>query len=140
MGYGCSESPSGEIRFCRDDAFASGERSLTGAWVHHRSPKKGRRRGANESAKEWHEEHWQRIHQPDWYQRRADLQSARGHRCESCGVDDVPLQLHHVTYEHLWNELDEDLMLLCDRCHESVSRKYRLPPDSGSLPGSPRLF
>ena len=41
--------------------------------------------------------------------------------CERCGnkVQGV-VQLHHLTYARLGNELDEDLLALCASCHTSL--------------------
>lgn len=38
--------------------------------------------------------------------------------CEGCGQN-IPLQLHHLTYERLGRELDKDLLALCERCHRT---------------------
>ncbi len=37
--------------------------------------------------------------------------------CERCGSK-IILQLHHKTYENIFNEKDEDLELLCRKCHK----------------------
>ena len=37
--------------------------------------------------------------------------------CERCGVDGEELELHHVTYQNLGDERDDDLELLCAGCH-----------------------
>jgi 5-methylcytosine-specific restriction endonuclease McrA len=43
--------------------------------------------------------------------------------CEGCGQR-VPLQVHHLTYERLGRELDEDLFAVCEPCHKTF---HRLP-------------
>lgn len=53
--------------------------------------------------------HWQRT-------RKAALKRA-GHKCEECGVGGV-LQVHHLTYVNLRQELPEDLRVLCRGCHQ----------------------
>ena len=42
----------------------------------------------------------------------------RGYKCELCGhIRNI--QLHHKNYDHkLGYEREEDLILLCDRCHK----------------------
>jgi hypothetical protein len=47
--------------------------------------------------------------------RRAALQRA-GYRCQLCSSD-KHLHCHHRTYEHIGEELDDDLTMLCRRCH-----------------------
>ena len=59
----------------------------------------------------------------EWRARRCEIIEARGAECESCGADDEMLELHHLTYERLGNELDEDLVLLCERCHRRADRR-----------------
>lgn len=50
---------------------------------------------------------------------KLDLIQSRGSKCEACSRDKLPnkLQLHHKTYERIFNELPSDLVLLCARCH-----------------------
>lgn len=50
--------------------------------------------------------------------RRAALKRS-GYTCESCGKssDRLPLSVHHCTYDHIGNEDDVDLMVLCRDCH-----------------------
>jgi len=38
-------------------------------------------------------------------------------RCERCYAEN-DLQVHHKTYENVFNEKDEDLELLCRHCHQ----------------------
>jgi len=42
-----------------------------------------------------------------------------GYRCQVCNrsSDEDILDTHHRTYERLGYELDEDLIVLCRRCH-----------------------
>lgn len=53
----------------------------------------------------------------------------RGQHCEGCGVA-KRLQLHHLTYERLYDERPEDLLILCPLCHEKVERGK----DEGAVP------
>jgi len=57
---------------------------------------------------------------PEWEGKRlAALHRAR-YRCESCGNPNPPLQAHHLTYAHLYNERPEDLRVLCLKCHPAA--------------------
>ena len=53
-------------------------------------------------------EHWDRM-------KRIMLKEA-GNKCEKCKSTDN-LQVHHLNYNHLWNETQEDLQVLCKKCH-----------------------
>ena len=49
-------------------------------------------------------------------------------RCESCGAEWglIPLDVHHLTYERLGRERDEDLRVLCRACHGEEHRQLKL--------------
>lgn len=51
-----------------------------------------------------------------WGETRDRLIASAGHRCQRCGASEH-LQVHHLTYVNLGNESDEDLQVLCRRCH-----------------------
>ena len=58
----------------------------------------------------------------EWRERRREIIEARGRECEYCGETEG-LELHHLTYERLGEELDEDLVLLCEACHRRADRR-----------------
>lgn len=41
------------------------------------------------------------------------------YRCEKCGAT-KSLDLHHKSYDHLYNEPPEDLEILCRKCHKKA--------------------
>lgn len=54
-----------------------------------------------------------------WARRRQlVLKRAQG-TCEGCG-ERPPVQVHHLTYEHVSNEYLFELVALCDQCHERL--------------------
>ena len=54
--------------------------------------------------------HWQRV-------REAAIDRAR-HRCQLCNYASQ-LQVHHRTYERRGSEREDDVIVLCKRCHET---------------------
>lgn len=44
-------------------------------------------------------------------------------KCEVCQSKE-DLHVHHLTYENLYNEKDEDLILVCKSCHFSIHKGY----------------
>lgn len=54
----------------------------------------------------------------DWWQhvRRRRLALA-DYQCEECGDNDQVLHVHHLNYDRLGCERDEDLAVLCEKCH-----------------------
>lgn len=52
-----------------------------------------------------------------WAVRRVKALDRAGHRCQLCSWPGS-LNVHHNTYERLFNEADADLCVLCRRCHK----------------------
>jgi hypothetical protein len=52
--------------------------------------------------------HWQSV-------RKAALERANS-KCQLC-ASQVHLEVHHNTYDNLWNEPASDVIVLCRRCH-----------------------
>jgi 5-methylcytosine-specific restriction endonuclease McrA len=61
------------------------------------------------------------LHSEWWLCRKADAIRRAGYRCQKCGSI-ARLQVHHVSYLRLGNERDEDLMVLCAKCHEELRK------------------
>lgn len=68
------------------------------------------------------EEYRAYLRSADWAELRAAIIAERGRACESCGRGGkgVTLQLHHLNYDRLGEERDEDLELLCIECHREA--------------------
>jgi hypothetical protein len=45
--------------------------------------------------------------------------------CAACRTANAPITLHHMSYERLGAEHDDDLLALCRPCHDRVHRIYR---------------
>lgn len=73
------------------------------------------------SIPEWmREEYDVYMRSPQWKQRRAQALERAQYRCCMCGFSkwSKQLEVHHVTYERLGNELPDDLVVLCSECHK----------------------
>jgi hypothetical protein len=55
--------------------------------------------------------------QPEWQARRSATLARAGYRCQTCGENDVRLDVHHNSYERYGDESPFDLIVLCARCH-----------------------
>lgn len=81
------------------------------------------------------------LHSPEWQQKRqAVIERSRNNapagsgsnpfgRCELCNYSPFKpgvLQVHHKTYENLFNEPLEDLILLCTYCHKKETEKAKM--------------
>ena len=63
-------------------------------------------------------DYYEYLKSEEWdRKRKLRLKSAR-YRCELCGSAE-PLQVHHLHYDNLGSELIDDLMALCNDCHEA---------------------
>jgi hypothetical protein len=81
------------------------------------------------------------LHSDHWKLRRQEFLAGREQQCERCELEHIDetvsddgaeverraprFNVHHLSYERLGEELDEDLMLLCAPCHNLEHR-----PDS----------
>jgi 5-methylcytosine-specific restriction endonuclease McrA len=54
-----------------------------------------------------------------WKKKRALVLDRAGGFCEGCGVN-IPVQVHHLTYEHLFDEFLWELKAVCMRCHHKA--------------------
>jgi 5-methylcytosine-specific restriction endonuclease McrA len=64
-------------------------------------------------------EYRQYLLSPEWDDRRRTALRRAGYRCEKCGKA-KPLQVHHLTYERIFNEPQADLQALCFSCHRWI--------------------
>lgn len=59
------------------------------------------------------------LRSPEWAATRLRYYEAHGRTCCLCGTDEQ-IQLHHLTYERVGQELPDDLAGLCANCHAMV--------------------
>ncbi len=66
--------------------------------------------------------YFQYMRSEAWRDKRQEAFKHYGRRCEKCSTSSC-LVVHHSTYEHLFNEKMEDLMVLCKDCHNQLHRQ-----------------
>lgn len=59
------------------------------------------------------------IQSDRWQAFASKRKAAVGNRCQLCN-DEGALHAHHRTYARLGHEDDDDVTVLCERCHEKV--------------------
>lgn len=64
------------------------------------------------------------LRSPYWATRKAQVKRLRNCRCEICASTNH-LVVHHLTYNRIGEELDNDLLLLCERCHNETHEHQR---------------
>lgn len=60
----------------------------------------------------------------EWAQLKIDLFNHRGRSCERCSSKSS-LAVHHLTYDNIYNEEPEDLIILCGLCHAKTHGKVK---------------
>lgn len=68
---------------------------------------------------EWREAYENYLQSEQWQQKRRLVFKRCGMTCEGCR-EATATQVHHLTYEHLGNELLWELAAVCRECHERV--------------------
>ena len=58
---------------------------------------------------------------PKWNNKRKLRLALDGYTCQGCGIDGVPLEVHHIHYNTLFNEsVSSDIISVCRKCHQDV--------------------
>lgn len=55
----------------------------------------------------------------EWQGKRTGALERDGYRCQLCSItnDEGTLHVHHNTYDNVGDEANEDLIVLCGKCH-----------------------
>lgn len=59
------------------------------------------------------------LKSPEWAERRRLVLARCKHVCEGCGKRPA-VEVHHLTYEHVFDEFLFELLGLCKPCHDRV--------------------
>ena len=65
------------------------------------------------------------INSKAWEEKARHIRKRDGYRCQVCGATNVLLEVHHLTYNHLYHEDDDDLITVCHECHEKITESWR---------------
>jgi 5-methylcytosine-specific restriction endonuclease McrA len=74
------------------------------------------------SRAEWRSLYRQYLATPHWQARRQHVMQRCNGICEGCRERSAR-EVHHLTYQHVGEELLFELVALCDDCHDRVHRK-----------------
>lgn len=69
------------------------------------------------------EEYKAYLNSPRWQAIRKRLYREYDYKCDRCGSS-KNIQVHHLTYENLGEEKDEDLVVLCQKCHSELHEPF----------------
>jgi 5-methylcytosine-specific restriction endonuclease McrA len=65
-----------------------------------------------------------------WRSFRRDYILDCGYKCQMCGLSTRFLQVHHKTYKNVGNEKPEDVIAICESCHQKTHGLYIKPNKS----------
>lgn len=63
------------------------------------------------------------LQSSQWRKLAKRIRKRDNYTCQSCGITDTQLEVHHITYERFTTELDTDLITLCRHCHQDVHNR-----------------
>ncbi|MFX0136941.1 MAG: HNH endonuclease [Candidatus Hodarchaeota archaeon] len=66
----------------------------------------------------------EKLKDPRWQEKRKEILKRDNYKCQHCG--DTGNQAHHLEYKlnrQPWEYNNEELITLCDACHEMIHRK-----------------
>ena len=53
-----------------------------------------------------------------WIEFAKEMRQKSGGVCSRCWIGTWELDVHHLNYDHLWHETENDVEVLCRRCHK----------------------
>ena len=59
------------------------------------------------------------LQSPQWREKRQKVLSMSGAVCAGCG-ENMPTQVHHLSYSHVGDEFLFELVAVCDQCHKKL--------------------
>ena len=62
------------------------------------------------------------LRSPRWRRRAAKIMKRAGGKCEGCLTRDAQ-EVHHTTYDHIYEEFAFELLALCSQCHRRYHGK-----------------
>lgn len=73
----------------------------------------------SKNSAEWWERYNEYLLSDQWKSIRAKVLARANNTCEGCG-DRPAAQVHHLTYDHVFDEFLFELVAVCDRCHTRI--------------------
>lgn len=73
---------------------------------------------------DWWNEYTKYLTTDKWFQKRKAVLKRDKFLCQSCLLR-TATQVHHLTYDHVFNEPLFDLVSVCEECHETITNLDR---------------
>lgn len=74
------------------------------------------------STKTGKEKYREYLKSPIWREKRAKVLRRCKHLCEGCRTN-AAMEVHHLTYKHIYDEMLFELVGLCEDCHRKIHKK-----------------
>lgn len=69
------------------------------------------------------EEYHLYLQTPEWEVKRRAMLWLSNYSCKLCDNKNYPFHVHHRTYQNIGKEIPDDLIVLCQNCHETFHEK-----------------
>lgn len=66
------------------------------------------------------------LKSPEWKSKRKSVLSRDGYTCQAC-LEAPATEVHHLTYDHIFNEPLFDLVSVCGPCHQAITEMDHSP-------------
>jgi 5-methylcytosine-specific restriction endonuclease McrA len=63
----------------------------------------------------------------EWFDKSREIKARDKFICQQCGAT-AYLEVHHITYLNLYNELPKDLITVCRNCHQDIHDIHKEAP------------
>jgi len=63
------------------------------------------------------------LNSEEWKNKKRLVIKRAKSSCEGCGKSNLPLEVHHLTYDRVGDELLTDLVAFCGKCHSKAHNK-----------------
>ena len=67
------------------------------------------------------DEYLEYLKSEEWREKRKEILEDRNNECEECG--EKATQVHHLNYDNIGEEEDDDVLVLCNECHKEIHNK-----------------
>jgi hypothetical protein len=66
------------------------------------------------------------LQTPHWKEKAKQARARAKYQCLKCGKkpDTGELEVHHLSYSHIWDERPEELLVVCESCHKKFHPEY----------------
>lgn len=91
----------------------------------------------NRKDSSWWNQYQVYLQSPQWAAKRRLVLNRAHNTCEGCGMQPAT-QVHHLTYDHVFQEFLFELVAVCDGCHTKITPSRPAPNGQRPAPAGQR--